>query len=666
MYFKSVRGKEKNMKKNIYRLILAIILLFAHQTTVLAQYVLLEADKQYELYNFKKAIDLYELAYKKKPTLHAAERLAQAYSYQNNYKQAESWYAIAAGIPNTNPENVLHYAKALQQNSKYAEAKAQYQKYSELNKTVDLRQQNIWILSCDSAGLWMKNPTKVTITNEKILNTAQSDWGAAVYGKSIVFSSDRGNTSADKVSGNRPFLKFDGAKKPDRVVYGWTGNHYLRLYEKDENQDSILSFNLNANTDYHVGPASFSKDGNEVFFTLSKIPKKPVYVNGKLATVNVGIYSSKKDADGKWISPIPFKYNKVDDYSVGDPFITADGNSLYFVSNMPNGLGGTDIYICRRTGTGDWGLPVNLKEINTEGNERTPVLDQENNLYFSTDGRVGMGGLDIFKTQLLPGKIAEPKNLGYPTNSPQDDFTYLKTSTLTGYFTSNRPGGLGSDDIYSFKEQQRAFVLKLTGIVFDRKSNQPLMNAIVTLSKINGQTFKVQTDETGNFRFNLDQESDYNLTGEKTNYRADVTSFTTINLTVSAEIKKDLYLERIELEKAIKIENIYYDFDKSNIRPDAAVELDKLVKIMKDNPTIWIELGSHTDSRGNDQYNQWLSQRRANSAVQYIIDRGIEKNRITAKGYGESKLLNNCSNGVKCSESAHQLNRRTEFKIVKQ
>jgi outer membrane protein OmpA-like peptidoglycan-associated protein len=311
-------------------------------------------------------------------------------------------------------------------------------------------------------------------------------------------------------------------------------------------------------------------------------------------------------------------------------------------------------------------LPVNLKEINTEGNERTPVLDQENNLYFSTDGRVGMGGLDIFKTQLLPGKIAEPKNLGYPTNSPQDDFTYLKTSTLTGYFTSNRPGGLGSDDIYSFKEQQRAFVLKLTGIVFDRKSNQPLMNAIVTLSKINGQTFKVQTDETGNFRFNLDQESDYNLTGEKTNYRADVTSFTTINLTVSAEIKKDLYLERIELEKAIKIENIYYDFDKSNIRPDAAVELDKLVKIMKDNPTIWIELGSHTDSRGNDQYNQWLSQRRANSAVQYIIDRGIEKNRITAKGYGESKLLNNCSNGVKCSESAHQLNRRTEFKIVKQ
>lgn len=653
------------MEKNIYRLILVITILFAHQTTTLAQYALLEADKQYELYNYKKAIDLYELAYKKKPSLHAAERLAQAYSYQNNYKQAESWYAIAAEMSNTNPENVLHYAKALQQNSKYAEAKAQYQKYGELKKTVDTKQLNIWMLSCDSARYWMTNPTTVAISNENMLNSPQSDWGPTMYGNSIVFSSDRGKVLADKVSGNRPFLKFDGAKKPDRVVYGWTGNHYLALYIKDENQDSIFSFDLNANTDYHVGPASFRKDGNEVFFTLSKIPKKPVYVKGKMATVNVGIYSSKKTADGKWTNPIPFKYNKVDDYSVGDPFITAEGNSLYFVSNMPNGLGGTDIYVCQRSDTGDWGLPVNLREINTEGNERTPILDSENNLYFSTDGRIGMGGLDVFKTRLLTGKIVEPKNLGYPTNSPQDDFTYLKTSPLTGYFTSNRPGGLGSDDIYSFTAQQ-TFALKLTGNVFDRENNQPLVNAIVTLSKVNGQTFKVQTDETGSFRFNLDKESDYNLTGEKSNYRADLTSFTTISLTASAEIKKDLYLERIELEKAIKIENIYYDFDKSNIRADAAVELDKLVRIMKDNPTIWIELGSHTDSRANDQYNQWLSQRRANSAVQYIIDRGIEKNRISAKGYGESKLLNNCSNGVKCSEADHQLNRRTEFKIIKQ
>lgn len=653
------------MKKGIYKFIIITVVFFASQTQLLAQYVLLEADQQYELYNFKKAIDLYEQAYQKKPTLHAAERLAQAYSYQNNYKQAESWYAIAIGMPSSSPENVLQYAKALQQNSKYTEAKEQYKKYIELNKTIDAKQQNLWILSCDSARYWMNNPTKVVINNEKRLNTPQSDWGATLYEQNIVFSSDRGDIATDKTSGNKPFLKFDGAKKPDPVIYGWTGNHYLRLYQKNKDQDDVLPFDLNANTAYHVGPASFTGDGNEVFFTLTKIPKKPVYIKGKLATVNIEIYSSKKDTQGKWTIPVPFKYNKVDEYSVGDPFISADGKQLYFVSNMPNGFGGTDIYVSQRTDDGDWSLPRNLKEVNTQGNERTPILDADNNFYFSTDGRVGMGGLDIFKAQLLNGKIAEPKNLGYPTNSPQDDFAYFKTSPLTGYFSSNRADGLGNDDIYSFTVQQ-ILSFKLSGRVFDKKSHQPLINAIVSLAGNNGQILKVQTDETGNFKFDLVQDSDYQLTAEKTNYRADVATFATNNLKASAEIKKDLYLEKIELEKAIKLENIYYDFDQSNIRPDAAIELDKLVKIMKDNPTIWIELGSHTDSRGNDQYNQWLSQRRANAAVQYIIDRGIDKNRITAKGYGEKMLLNRCANGVKCSVEEHQLNRRTAFKITKQ
>jgi len=653
------------MKKYIHRLILITAVIVTCTTQVKAQYVLLEADKQFDLFNFDKAIDLYEQAYKKKQSLHAAERLAQANQYQNNYKQAESWYAIAAVMPNTNPENVLQYAKALQQNAKYAEAKEQYQKYGQLNTAVDAKQQNLWILSCDSAKMWMKNPTSVILNNEKKINTAQSDWGTAIYGNSVIFSSDRGQQGEDKASNGRPFLKFDGAKKPDPVIYGWTGNHYLRLYGKDKNQDSIFNFDVNAHTDYHVGPASFTKDGNEVFFTLTRIPKTPVYVKGKLATVNIEIYSVKKDAEGKWATPVPFKYNNVNQYSVGDPFITADGNSLYFVSNMPNGIGGTDIYVCQRTDAGDWGIPVNLKEINTLGNERTPIFDSENNFSFSSDGRIGMGGLDIFKTRLTGGKMEPPVNLGYPTNSPQDDFAYMKTSALTGYLSSNRADGLGGDDIYSFKKQE-VLAFKLSGTVFDKNNNLPLVNALVTLSKLNGQALKVLTDETGKFNFNLEEASDYNLSGEKTQYRSDLKSFTTHHLTVSTEIVKDLYLAKIELDKAIRLENIYYDFDQSDIRPDAAIELDKLVKILKDNPTIWIELGSHTDSRGNDRYNQWLSQSRANSAVQYIIDQGIDKNRITAKGYGETMLLNKCASGVKCSEEDHQLNRRTEFKITKQ
>ncbi|RZK93283.1 MAG: flagellar motor protein MotB [Pedobacter sp.] len=650
--------------KKILQMLTISFLLIAGEQTAKAQYVIKEADVQYGLFNYSKAIDLYEQAYKKKATLYAAERLGECYSYQNNYKQAESWYAIAAGMANTKAENIMNYAKALQSNSKYAEAKAQYQKYSESKKDISAKQQSFWLLSCDSAMRWMRNPTSTIINNEKKLNTAKSDWGTVVFGNSLVFSSDRGATN-DPQSSGKPFLKFDAARVPDKEIYGWTGNHYLRLYMADKTSDSISVFPIDANTDYHVGPASFTIDGKEMYFTLTKIPKKPVYVKNKLATVNIEIYKSKKDANNKWTTPVSFKYNKVNEYSVGDPFISKDGNSLYFVSNMAGGAGGTDMYVCQKTDAGEWGLPVNLKELNTEGNERTPAFDEENNFFFSSDGRIGMGGLDIYKAKLNGGKISEPKNLGYPTNSPQDDFAYIKLNPTMGYLSSNRTDGQGDDDIYSFMQTQ-VLAFRLSGKVLNKKTNEPLNNAIVTLNKIDGQTLKVQTDESGDFKFNLEKTSDYNLIGEKTNFRSDAASLTTKNLIVSTDLKQNLYLEQIEIDKAIRIENIYYDFDKSNIRKDAATELDKLVKIMKDNPTIWIELGSHTDSRGNDEYNQWLSQSRANSAVQYIIDSGIDKNRITAKGYGETMLLNKCSNGIKCSEADHQLNRRTEFKIVKQ
>ncbi len=235
----------------------------------------------------------------------------------------------------------------------------------------------------------------------------------------------------------------------------------------------------------------------------------------------------------------------------------------------------------------------------------------------------------------------------------------------TGYMASNRPQGMGSDDIYSFTAQMILY-FKLEGTVYDKKTNQPIAGAIVTLDKKNGNSLTAQTNSLGTFKFDLDQAADYNLKGEKTNYSSDAVSLTTMNLNSSLTLHKDLFLETIVLNKPITIENIYYDFDKSNIRPDAARELDKLVSTMKTNQTIWIELSSYTDSRGRDEYNQWLSQKRANSAVSYIISSGIDKSRITGRGYGETKLLNRCANGVKCSDAMHQLNRRTEFKVVKQ
>ncbi|KIA91998.1 flagellar motor protein MotB [Pedobacter kyungheensis] len=653
------------MKKILIGTCFSAYCLFALNFSANAQYVLKDADKQYELFNYSKAIDLYEQAYKKKPTLHTAERLASAYALVFNYKQAESWYAIAAKMPGSKAENILGYAKALQQNSKYSEAKVQYLNYIEKKKDVSEKQQAVWISSCDSALKWIKNPKKVELINQKALNSAQSDWGAVNYQGGVVFTSDRSDARFETQEG-KPFLRFDGSKEPDKKIYGWTGNGYLKLYIKTSPADSLQLFPIKAGTRYHVGSASFTADGKTMYFTLTRITNELERLKKQPTTVNVEIFSSTKAADGTWGEPVSFAYNNVNQYSVGDPFITTDGNSLYFASNMPGGVGGTDIYVCLKTDAGAWGKPVNLKEINTEGNERSPVFDEKDNFYFSSDGRTGMGGLDVYQALRTSSGIGKVENLGYPFNSPQDDFGFsLNEKGGIVYLSSNREGGLGSDDIYTI-DQKMILAFKLEGRVLDKESGQPIAGALVTLAKVNGGILKTESDENGTYRFDLAKESEYNVSAEKTGYRADVENLATIGLTTSAVLKEDLHLETVVIDKAIRIENIYYDFDKWNIRADAAVELDKLVKIMTDNPTIWIELGSHTDSRGKDKYNLDLSQKRAESAVQYIISRGISKNRISAKGYGETQLLNKCANGVNCTEEEHQLNRRTEFKIVKQ
>ncbi|QIL41504.1 OmpA family protein [Pedobacter sp. HDW13] len=653
------------MKKILLGTCFSAYCLFALSFSAKAQYVLKDADKQYELFNYSKAIDLYEQAYKKKASLHTAERLASAYALVYNYKEAESWYAIASKMPDSKVENILGYAKALQSNSKYSEAKVQYLDYISKNKNVSEKQQAVWLSSCDSALKWLKNPKKIELVNQKALNSIQSDWGAVNYQGGVVFTSDRSDARLETQE-SKPFLRFDGSKEPDKKVYGWTGNGYLKLYIKTSPADSLALFPIKAGTRYHVGSASFTADGKTMYFTLTRITNELERLKKQPTTVNVEIFSCNKAADGTWSKPVSFAYNNVNQYSVGDPFITTDGDSLYFVSNMPGGLGGTDIYVCLKTSAGDWGKPINLKEVNTEGNERSPVFDAKDNFYFSSDGRTGMGGLDVFRALKSGSEIRQIENMGYPFNSPQDDFGFsLNEKGGIVYLSSNREGGLGSDDIYSI-DQKMILAFKLEGRVFDKGSKQPLTGALVTLAKVNGSILKTETDENGFYKFDLDKESEYNVSAEKTNYRADVENLATIGLTTSAVLKEDLYLEAVVINKAIRIENIYYDFDKWNIRADAAVELDKLVKIMTDNPTIWIELGSHTDSRGKDNYNLDLSQKRAESAVQYIISRGINKNRITAKGYGETQLLNKCANGVNCTEEEHQLNRRTEFKIVKQ
>ncbi len=650
-------------------LIIAFTVLLIKSST--AQYVIKEADEQYRLFNYSRAIDLYAQAFKKQKTLTAAQHLADSYRLMHDYKNAESWYAIAIALPEARlanrPENILRYAEALQNNSKYTEAKTQYLSYLVSSREPDEERIKRLMMSCDSAIKWMKQPGWVNITNEKALNSDKSDWGWTLNDKTVVFTSDRIYTGKlTETDVNRPLLKFDhGDIDPSKKIYGWTGNNYLKLYQLDG--DSAKLFPINTGTDYHIGPATFTADGNQMFFSVTRREGKEAEDEKGTRTINIEIFSSIKDpATGVWGQPIAFPHNNASKYSTGDPYITPDGKTLYFVSDMEGGRGGTDIYYSVKNNQGGWDTPVNVVAVNTAGNERTPFITADA-LYFASDGRIGMGGLDIFKATSNGNKFTDPQNLRYPINSPQDDFAYVSTGKNTGYFSSERVGGAGSDDIFSFVERPRPILaFRLEGTAIDKITQSALANSVITLRKNNGTNLIVETDETGKYKFDLDGGLTYLLTGEKTSYISDNQGVTTAGLTESLVIKKDLFLSPIVLDQEIRLDNIYYDLDKADIRPDAAVELDKLIKILKDNPTIWIELGSHTDSRASDSYNKDLSQRRANAAVNYIINvGGIDRNRITAKGYGESRLVNGCKNGVSCTIEQHQLNRRTEFTIVK-
>jgi outer membrane protein OmpA-like peptidoglycan-associated protein len=626
-----------------------------------AQYVLKAADAQFELYNYEKAIELYTEAYQKKNSLKATERLADSYRMLRDFKQAASWYALLVQMEGVKPEAYKLYGDMLRAISKYSEAKVQYEKYERLAKSPSPElsaQVKKWIVSCDSAVRWMADPEQVEITNVNAINTAKSEWGGVVYGKGMVFTSDRDyDVVAERAS--KPFLKWNNQVLPNDKTYGWTGNGYLKLFQQDDSGGIFLFPIPVSGVAYHIGSATFSADEKEVYFTLSRIPDKLSRNGRQPSTVNIEIYSSRKQGDS-WSKPEPFRYNNVLKWSVGDPFLSSDGKQLYFVSDMPGGKGGTDIYVCNRTADGKWSAALNLFMVNSIGNERTPWVDG-NTMYFSSDAGISMGGLDIFKANAKTGLVT---NMGYPFNSPQDDFAFRLTGKLTGYFSSNREGGKGSDDIYSFVAQEKQMIL-VQGKLLDKQTGGPLTNAVITLTKLGGTPVKLETDKNGAYNYKLEEGTTYDITVEKSDYITLVTQFKAINVN-TGKMAQSLALERVSVGEPIRIENIYYDFGKSTIREDAKPELEKLVLLMKQNPTFWVTLSSHTDSRGNDELNLRLSQARADAAVKYIVARGIHKNRIKAVGYGENKPVNECKNGVWCPIEKHKMNRRTEFTITKQ
>ncbi len=621
------------------------------------------AKKEMQLFNYEKAILILQKSVKKgnaETKREATLLLAESYRKQNDVRNAKVWYARAVEQGKIEAINYYYYAQSLRSCGEYAEAKKMFQRFDSTSKA-DQRGK-IFETYCDSVASWSAIPPGFEITNAQTLNSKESDFGAVFYETGIIFTSDRVIT------------------KSENKTYGWTGNNYLHLFgsnpQEPENYYGEYSKPKLApgffNEDYHDGPASFNKDQTLAFINRTFVRKdKGKKDSGKIRTHLLKLFYAMKK-DNKWSSFEPFFLNN-DNYSIGHPALSPDGKTLFFVSDMKGGQGGTDIYQCSFENE-KWSNPVNLGiEINTFGNEMFPFAASNGDLYLASDGLPGYGGLDIFVTRKVDGKWLKPKNLGQPVNSSFDDFSLaIDKADKSGLFSSNRPGGLGSDDIYSFRRIQLPppLVLPLptyvSGCVKDKSSMTPMPGATIFLvNETTGQSLVIKTNPNGCFKTPVKKGIHYTIKAMQTTYIADCYSFgfDSLNPQNDLSIPHDLLLDKLQVNRIFKLENIYYDFDKSFIRPDARPSLDNLVRILKEN-SIKIELGSHTDSRGSDEYNLRLSQQRADAAVQYIVTQGISQNRIVAKGYGETMLVNKCKNGVKCTDEEHQANRRTEFKIL--
>lgn len=639
---------------------------------VQGQSSLKKADKHFENYEFALALPVYkEAIQKRKPDLPTVERIATAYRLTRQNQEAELWYGKVVAMPGRPPMNLFYYAEALRSNGKYQEAKEQYMLWGEeMPEHADRAQQ--LMEATDLSLRLMKQPAVAEVTQLPGLSVpGASDFSPAVYGNNgIIFTSDRGVSKDGK----------------DPKVYGWTGRPYLQLFIAQEISEGTYGrpqpLQDVINSDFHNATASAAKEGGKLYFTRTKMvpalgnvnadPTSWVEKNENQNLINrLEIYSADRQG-GNWTNIQPFEYNKVEEYSVGHPAISPDGQVLYFVSDMPGSLGDTDIYYSLRKADGSWGAPVNAGPvINTSGRESFPYVDADGKLYFASDGHVGMGGLDIFSAEGERGNWRTVKNLGYPINTPQNDYGIMFTEPgKRGLLSSNRDSQNGTEDIYSFNILKKPVVLAITTLGrYQNKLRQtvqdPLPNTRILMSQQNSKDSTVViTDEKAQSFVDARAGNAYTFAGSKIGFLKMVSSID-IPDTAPDTVQVALLFDKNEVEKAIVLENIYYDLDKWDIRPDAAKELDKLVTLLKNNPAVEIEMGSHTDSRESHKYNQLLSDRRAQAAVDYLVSKGIERNRLTAKGYGKTRLVNKCADGVECPEEEHQKNRRTEFTIKK-
>ena len=620
-----------------------------------------KANEMYKNFSYVDAIKIYErIAQKGFVNQEMLESLGNAYYYNAEYKKALPWYEqlFQEGKYKVKPEYYYRYAQTLKSVGDYTQSDKMMAKFVELTNANDTRAA-LFEENKDYQTVIKNNSGRFQLNNASI-NTENSEYGTAFYGDKIVFA---GATDA---------------RKAKHGVSQWTGESFYDLYEAehfDQKLGNRKPFSSSVNTQFNESTPVFTKDGNTMYFTRNN------YVNKKLGsdienTILLKILRATKDKNGNWGDIVEVPFNS-DQYNVAHPALSPDEKYLYFASDMPGSFGNSDIFRVEILGDNQYGTPENLGNIiNTAGRESFPYISKDNVLYYSSDGIPGLGGLDIFAVKFnTDGSTSKPVNIGMPGNSADDDFCFVFNSdSKIGFLTSNRPGGKGKDDIYSFHEDKPLLFScqkNIKGIVKDAKTKAIIANAKVILSdKVMKEVSTDQSKTDGTFTFEKVNcnDSHYYLRGEKEKYETAEVNVTVGKDEVVYEIllnPREVAIKKgMDLAKVFEIKEIKFDYNKADIRPDAAVELTKIVEVMREYPKMKIDIRSHTDSRGADSYNLKLSDRRAKATLEWIVKQGIDRKRLKAKGYGETRLVNGCSNGVPCTEEEHQENRRSEFIVV--
>ncbi|MCF6140758.1 OmpA family protein [Flavobacterium sp. K77] len=616
------------------------------------------ANKEYENYAFIDAIKTYEkVAEKGYKSAEMFKKLGNSYYFNAQLDQAAKWYQALFEMNTSDLETEYYYRyaqslRAIGQNDKADRILLEFTKKSGGDSRGILYKKNTNYLEQIK-----KNSGRYTIEDAGI-NSVYSDYGTTIYNDKIIFTSarDTGGISQRK--------------------HKWTNQHFTNLYSASLDQSSATSkptkFDENVNSKFNESTPVFTKDLNTMYFTRNNFLDGKKGKNTEKVTL-LKIYKAIK-VNNTWTNIIALPFTS-DNYNTAHPALSPDEKTLYFASDMPGTIGQSDLFKVAINADGSFSNPENLgKSINTEGRETFPFISQDNELYFSSDGHPGLGGLDIFVSTLTSDSTwGTVENVGSDINSPKDDFAYyLDTTSRKGFFTSNKDGGKGYDDIYKFLELKKIKCEHvLYGVVTDLSTSTGLANATIVLLDEQYNTLKTQqADAQGKYSFNVECDKIYFVRGQ-------YPEFTTKE--VKAETKKEnektyvpIALESSkckvaigdDLGKCFNIKMIYFDLDKSTIKQAAAFDLEKILDVLQQNPTMKLDIRSHTDSRQTFKYNEALSDRRAKATIDWLISKGINANRLTGKGYGETQLVNKCADGVTCTEEEHQLNRRSEFIVT--